>query len=244
MRTIGDADVGKRLPSVRHLQKGITCSSATLTQAIRALQSEGVLSRTGRGRSPMIVSREPQGLLWLGGMQEFGEQIEIIGEPDRRTTTAVDDSLAKAAAQFLKLRDDQPMVLVERIRRLQERPRKWPSGAGPARRQTPMRWDRTYLPAHRLQATFFSVDLKRSGLRSSLWESGIRPQSRHFLMSAGLATPEEATKLGLPQREPHPVVRVIRESLDDEGEPVEYLYLVCYSWYVEYTHRGVELEKQ
>jgi GntR family transcriptional regulator len=226
--------VGEQLPSAEQLASRLKCSLGPVIRALRSLQAEGYLS-LGRGRRAYVLAREAAGVLGLGGLREFGDKIHVLSATVRLVEPNENRLVAFAAQQLAAPKET--LVVVDRVRRLR---------ISSATDATPVRWDRSFMVAARVPASFLAIDFTKPlpGLLASQERAGMKSVLQEFALTGGLASDEEATKLGLSAGAAVPVLHVKRKSYDHTMAPTEYLAIVSYAWPVRYRYAlPLELER-
>jgi GntR family transcriptional regulator len=234
LEEIRTRQIGEQLPSAQQLAARLKCSHGPVLRALRTLQAEGYLS-LGRGRRAYVLAREAAGVLGLGGLREFGDKIQVLSASVRLVEPGENRLVAHAAQQLAAPKD--ALVVVDRVRRLR---------IAAATDATPVRWDRSFMVASRVPASFLAIDFGKPlpGLLASQEKAGMKAVVQEFTLSGALASDEEAAKLGLPQRVPVPVLHVTRKAYDHSMAPTEYLAIVSYAWPVRYRYKlPLELER-
>jgi GntR family transcriptional regulator len=227
LEEIRDRQVGEQLPSALQLAASLKCSLGPVLRALRTLQAEGYLS-LGRGRRAYVLAREAAGVLGLGGLREFGDKIQVLSATVRLVEPGENRLVALAAQELAAPKET--LVLVDRVRRLR---------IAVAADAAPVRWDRSFMVASRVPASFLAIDFSKPlpGLLTSQEKAGMKAVLQEFTLSGRLASEEEATKLGLPPRAPVPVLHVTRKAYDHSMAPTEYLAIVSYAWPVRYRYK-------
>ena len=119
--TSGRWEVGERLPSERELCEAFQLSRTTIREAIDALVNEGLLRREkGRGTfiaEPKITEK------WLDAPDNFTESMQEQGY--QIETKVLNLSLipaAHAVARELRLRSEEPVIVLDRLRIVLQEP--------------------------------------------------------------------------------------------------------------------------
>src|SRR4051794_37735985 len=136
LREIRTMNVGDRLHSVEQLATRLGCSERPVNRALEWLGAQGYLTLR-RGARAQLVTNQPHGVLGLGGVREFGDELEVISGSIYSVNPG-DNPLAHMAAQVLKAPEGTPLAVVDRVRRL--RPSK-------SRPKNAVRWDRSFMVA-------------------------------------------------------------------------------------------------
>ncbi|MGH2659822.1 MAG: GntR family transcriptional regulator [Actinomycetota bacterium] len=117
----GEMAPGSQLPSEPALAANLRVSRATLREALRSLEEEGLVSRT-RGAGTFVTHRPH---LRNGLDDNFGvtDAIRAAGmEPGTESVTVVEASGSPEEARQLGLQPGHPVVVVERVRTANRRP--------------------------------------------------------------------------------------------------------------------------
>ena len=177
-----------------------------------------------RGARAQLVTNQPHGVLGLGGVREFGDDVEVISGSIYSVVPA-SSALARMAAQVLRAPAGTPLAVVDRVRRL--RPSK-------SRPKNVIRWDRSFMIASQV-GDLWTVDFSKPapGSLQSQERANLRPVLEEVALSATIASDEEAAKLGLVGKGPAAVLTVVRKSYDTNRRPIEYLLVVSHNWTVQ-----------
>jgi DNA-binding GntR family transcriptional regulator len=216
-------NVGDRLDSVEQLGARLGCSERPVNRALEWLGAQGYLALR-RGTRAQLVTNQPHGVLGLGGLREFGDELEVVSGRIYSVDVA-SSALARMAAEVLKAPPGTPLAVVDRVRRL--RPSK-------SRPQNAVRWDRSFMIASQV-GDLWTVDFSKPapGLLRSQERANLRPVLEEVTLAAALASQEEAAKLGLLGKGPAAVLTVVRKSYDTNRKPTEYLLVVSHDWTVQ-----------
>jgi GntR family transcriptional regulator len=119
--TSGRWDVGERLPSERELCDIFNLSRTTIREAIDALVSEGLLRREkGRGTfvsEPKITEK------WLGAPDSFTDSMAEQGyQIETKVLTLSVVPAPHRVARELRLRSDEPVIVLDRLRLILNEP--------------------------------------------------------------------------------------------------------------------------
>lgn len=204
-----DMEPGDLLPSERELSEHYGLSRTTVRQALRELESMGLVDRR-HGKGTFVAEPHVEATN-LSGTYSFTEQMRRLG--CNPSTQIIDFGVVDAPKQVASNLDLPLGGMVYSFRRL-----RLADGV-------PMMVERTYLPASVFPGLtsellehnpLYDVIEKRYGVI-------IREAKEEF--SASLASGEEAFRLGI--SEGSAVLRLVRRTRDDVGQIVEYTHSVA-----------------
>ncbi|KIC05296.1 GntR family transcriptional regulator [Ligilactobacillus ruminis DPC 6832] len=113
-------DVGDRIPSERELALEFNVSRMTLRQAVQTLVEEGILERQV-GAGTFVARKKVQEK--MTGVTSFTELMEEQGKkPSSRTVSYLVTTPSLSEMERLKLKDDEKVLRMERIRYADEVP--------------------------------------------------------------------------------------------------------------------------
>jgi GntR family transcriptional regulator len=207
----GEFTPGDRIPSESQLGDTYHLSRITIRQALSDLEREGLLERVpGKGTFVRGHGSHVERIPRLSG---FGENVKALGlEPGYRTLKAEPMRVSKAIAERLHAQSGKAFV-VERVLL---------ADGEPIAEHT------SYLPLWLVKAappdTFSIAALDRDSLYRAIALSGARMFRADEVVEPGLATHDEAERLGT--HEGALVLRVARTVVDAVGTPLEYVLLI------------------
>jgi GntR family transcriptional regulator len=190
-----------RFPTDAELVDQYSVSRHTVREAIRHLNSAGVLRRE-RGRGTVINRgrfEQP-----LGALYSLFRSVESSGASQRSEVVELREDTDPAVAARLELEPDEPLLYLERIR---------------CADQAPLALDRSWLPM-RLAGDLLTSDFERTALYDELEQRcGIRPDAGWERIAPVLPTPEQRRTLAMKRGE----AAFFLERLGTaHGEPIEW----------------------
>lgn len=201
-RRLEAGDFADSFPTDLELTTSYGVSRHTAREAVRRLQSEGVVTRE-RGRGTFV--RTPAFEQATGALYSLFRSIEGRGLEQR--SEVLDRAIVSDAevAGQLGLGPDAELVRFERLR--------FADGQ-------PLAHDIVWLPAD-VARPLLDVDLTRTALYDELQRCcGVRPVAGTERIATAMPTAEERRLLRMPPK--HPVFRILRRSVDAEGRPLEW----------------------
>jgi GntR family transcriptional regulator, N-acetylglucosamine utilization regulator len=206
----GELHPGDPLPGELRLCTQYDVSRTVVRQALIELEFEGLVDRQ-KGRGTFVtLPKTAQGLVQsLSGQYEDLAQRGLHLRSEVRLLELV--PATPAVASHMNLAEGEPVVLLERLRLVDDEP--WVLAL-------------TYLPATTL-ADLQKADLENGSLYAVMERMGIRPVHGRRTIEAREAGETVARDLGL--RRTSPVLLLTSKGMDAAGHPVEYF---------EAFHRG------
>ena len=171
-------------PTYMDLTAHYQVSRQTVREALRRLQSEGLIERS-RGRGTVLAERPVE--QQLGTLYSLFRSAEEQGFVQESVVRFLELRRNDEAASMLGCRSDEPLVYLERVRLIDGRPAVL---------------DCSWLPAH-LANPLLDADFHHTALyREMEARCGLRPDAGWERMSPVLPTPEQRDLLGLQARVP------------------------------------------
>lgn len=200
-RRLQSDDFDGQFPGEHELCREYDVSRHTVREALRRLRDRGVLD-SGRGR--MTKVRRDRIEQSLGALYSLFREVEARGMVQRSSVLACEQVVAPTVARRLGLLDDDPLLLLARLRYADEEP---------------LAVDRAWLPLS-LAAPLLDVDFSHAGLYDVLEaRAGIRLTGGRETITAVVPSPDDEVLLALPTGVG--VLRIERTaSVDDR--PVEW----------------------
>jgi len=180
-RRIALGEYEARFATDHELMEEYGVSRHTIRQAVRYLQDEGLIARQ-RGRGSVV---QPTFVQPLGTMYSLFRSIEASGADQRSLVIFQGEEQHAVAARVLKLKEDAPMMLLDRVRLADG---------------VPIAHDRAWLPLE-VAAPLLNLDFSHTALYDELQQhcgcvpdggiERIRPvlltdvESKHLQVSAG-----------------------------------------------------------
>ena len=197
----GEILPGKKLPSERQLQSDFDISRTTLRSVLDDMQREGMIySHPGKGRYIAKTVLDQQ-LNYLTG---FSQEMKKKGiEPTTRIIYQHVVIAQPSVANLLQIPDGSHIFILKRLRFTD---------------MNPVAIEDTHITLS-LCPGIVNVDFSRSSLYEFLATQGLRPTSAHQVMTAELATVEEANLLNISY--PGSLMRVKRSTFLSNGKPIE-----------------------
>lgn len=178
-RRIDDGEFATRFPTDEDLVESYGVSRHTAREALRRLVSEGVVVRE-RGRGTALAHGRVEQP--LDSMYSLFEAVEAGGLEQTSQLLTMAEVSNPEAAEVLGRPTEEPLVLLERLRR-----------AG----DEPLAVDRVWLP-NRVGRPLLDVDWTHTSLYEQLAENGTgRPDQGWERVRAVTPSPEDAQRLGL-----------------------------------------------
>ena len=197
----GEWPEGQRVPSEKALVEEFGTSRGPVRQALSQLRAEGLIDG-GRGAPPRVQRAIPSQS--FDTYLSFTEWAEGLGRVASQKTIEVARRLADdQLARDLEVEPDSPVVVVTRLRMIDDEPVMLERG--------------TYTAdagQHLLEA-----DLETSSIYQTLRDHGIIPSRARNVIDAVAAGPLDAHWLGI--AEGGPLLRVRRVSYDQHGRVVD-----------------------
>lgn len=192
---------GSRVPSEAELMAEFGVSRAPVRQAMAALRAEGVIAGP-RGAPPRVQPEIPSQPFTT--FMSFTEWVTAMGRtPGQRTLEVARRPAPPRVAKQLRLTEGDPVVVVVRLRLLDEVPTMLEHSTYPLS-----------IGVHLLTA-----DLDSGSVYRLLREIGCEPTRARHLIDAVAAGDPEVRSLGV---EPgSPLLRVRRTAYDQQGQPME-----------------------
>ena len=201
-RRLEAGDFADSFPTDLELTTSYGVSRHTAREAVRRLQSEGVVTRE-RGRGTFV--RTPSFEQATGALYSLFRSIEAKGLEQR--SEVLDRAIVTDpdVAARLDLDPDAELVRFERVRLADGQP---------------LAHDIVWLPAD-VARPLLDVDLTRTALYDELQRCcGVRPVAGTERIATAMPTADERRLLRMPPK--HPVFRILRRSVDAEGRPIEW----------------------
>lgn len=174
----------ERFPTDRELVDHYAVSRHTVRDAVRRLQSEGVLDRE-RGRGSFV--RRARIEQPLGALYSMFRSVEAQGFEQRSTVRSLEERYDAQAAGVLGLTADQPLVYLERVRMVND---------------SPVALDCSWLPAG-VARPLLGVDFTHTALYQELAERcGLSPTSGWERIRPALPTGEQRRILAIGPTQP------------------------------------------
>lgn len=205
----GEWKPGQRIPSERELCETYRVSRMTVRQAVTELVNENLLWRD-QGRGTFVSKPKIQKL--LSRLTSFTEDMRARGKQAGARVLRLELAPAKpAVAHALQIAENQPVVLIERLRLADDEP---------------VGIETSHLSFERCEAILHE-DLSRSLYELLTSKFGQFPTHAEEQLEAAACSAHEAELLGV--RRGTPVLSIKRTTLNQELRPIEY---------VESTYRG------
>ena len=204
----GELRSQQQLPSEAELMEQYAVSRITVRQALAGLEQEHLIVKVP-GKGSFVTEHKP--FQELGRLQGFSEAMAPYGHATRNLLLDIHTQPASAlVAQRLALFEGDPVVIIRRVRYLN---------------QQPLSLDLTYLP-QTIGARLHPEQLRQRDIFLLLeQEIGIALGHADLSLDATLATAEQAMHLGLIGGEP--LLRIERLTYDQQGRPLDFEYLYC-----------------
>lgn len=200
-RRIAAGEFRSRFPGDEELRTAYGVSRHTVREAVRRLQSEGVVER-GRGRGTYVRDRvieQP-----LGTLYSLFRSVEEQGFVQRSVVLRLEERRDDEAAKVLGCASSDPLIYLQRLRLADDEP---------------VVLDSSWLPAA-LASPLLSVDFTRTALYRELHvRCGVRPNAGWERINPVLPGREQRQFLGL--RPGSPVLAIERLACHD-SMPVEW----------------------
>ena len=206
-RRLEAGEFSSHFPGDGELMDSYEVSRHTVREAVRRLSDDGLVVRE-RGRGTHVTTpgiEQP-----LGTLYSLYRSIEAQGFEQHSTVRALDERTDAEAAGVLGLKQDAPMVYLERLRLADARP---------------VALDCSWLPA-KLARPLLDCDFSRTALYAELAErTGVQPCSGWERIQPELPTPEQRKALGL--RAKQPVFAIERVTYGpDNAHPLEWRHSI------------------
>lgn len=202
----GEIQPGAKLPSERDLQNELGISRTTLRMVLDELQRTGLIySHPGKGHYVSKAVLDQQ-LSHLSGFTH--DMLQKGLEPSARILEQGVENASPSLASQLQIAVGATVFRLKRLRL---------AGGKPVSIQE----------AHiilSLCPDIVTVNFQQASLYDFLSAHGLHPASAHQIMTAELATPEEARWLNLSY--PASVMRMNRTTFLSSGKPIEYVQSV------------------
>ncbi len=200
----GDLKPGEQLPSERQLGEAFGASRMTVRQAMRTLSERGLIeTRSGLGS---FVGRQvhEQPISTLSG---FTEAMRRVGRASSSIVLSAGSATASLeAARALEIPQGSPVHRLVRVRLVDS---------------VAIAIETTDIPVDVLPNLFSLADFGSASLYSVLRLNGITPTEGEQSLTAAL--PDHATALTLQITPQTPVLNLIRRTLDQHRNPIEYV---------------------
>lgn len=191
----------ERFPTDAELVERYQVSRHTVREAVRRLQSEGILNRS-RGVGTFVrpkVIEQP-----IGTLYSLFRSVEEHGFTQRSVVRFLEERTDAAAAKMLSRPADEPLVYLERLRLADE---------------DPVLLDCSWLPAA-VARPLLDVDFTHTALYRELGERcGARPDAGWERLAPEIPTREQRTLLGLRAGVP---ALAIERLASEHGVPLEW----------------------
>ncbi len=176
---IDSGEFADRFPTDEELVESYGVSRHTAREAVRRLCADGIVVRE-RGRGTTLA--DPRAERPLDAMYSLFEAVEASGIEQTSELLAETEGTNPEAALALGLAENEPLVLIERLRHADDEP---------------LALDRVWLPAS-VGRPLLGSDWSRTSLYSRLAATGgSRPDAGWERVRAVLAAPEDAGHLSL-----------------------------------------------
>ena len=198
----GNLAPGDQLPSEAELCEKFATSRGPVRQAMATLRSEGIIS-SGRGRRSVVLnSHRAETFEAVLSVSSWFESMGIT--PSQKTLWLARRPAPAKAAKALRLKEDDPIVFVHRIR----------SANG-----IPAIVERQYFPLE-IGQQLLNFDADNGSVHSYLRQQGVEFDNVYRRMTVESASEEDARALGIDAGQP--VFRVCFEIADHSGTALEY----------------------
>lgn len=187
----GKYEVGSYIPSERELIEYFQVSRITIRRALDALVAQGVLMRA-QGKGTVVIKSPAQRTITplMGSLESIVEMGETT---NARVIAATFEKAGKLIAKSLKIRPDEPVLKVTRIRNGSDGPfaylNNWVKGS--------------------ISGLLNQDELEEKSILSQLKAQGMMPQTAEQVIRATLCPPDVAqvleTSVGVPLLEVHRV---------------------------------------
>ena len=181
---LSDGEFANEFPTDAKLREHYQVSRQTVREALRRLQTEGLIER-GRGRGTFVRQRpiEQQ----MGTLYSLFRSAEEQGFDQRSVVRFLETRRDAEAAGMLGCDPGEPLVYLERLRLIDG---------------NPVVLDCSWLPA-RMASSLLDADFTHTALYKEMeLRCGLRPDSGWEQVSPLLPTPEQRELLGLKPRTP------------------------------------------
>lgn len=194
---------GDRLPSERTLQTELEISRTTLRVVLDELQREGLIySHPGKGRYVAAAILEQQ----LNRLTGFSQDMRNRGiEPTARVIHKQVEASQPEVASQLQIPPGSNILRLKRIRFADTKP---------------VAIEETHVSIA-FCPEIVEVDFEKGSLYDFFIAQGLRPASAHQVMTADIATKEEARTLKMPF--PSGIMRMERTTFLSDGTPIEFV---------------------
>ncbi len=191
-----------RFPTEPELMAEYGVSRHTVREALQTLRAQGrVVAERGRGSRVVAVSREPDGALW-----SLFRAVESAGMTQTSDVLTLTEVTAPTIAVQLELPPGEPLVHLERLRRVDGEP---------------LAHDRAWLPA-RLARPLLDADFTHTALYDQLTQRcGVTLDSVRETVTATTGTEAERERLALADT-PDVALLVLQRKGYSAGRPVEW----------------------
>jgi GntR family transcriptional regulator len=199
----GELQPGEKLPSERNLQTELDISRTTLRAVLDELQREGMIySHPGKGRYIAKTILDQQ----LTHLTGFSQDMQKKGiKPRAKVILQGVEAAQPHLASQLQISPGSNIFKLNRLRFAEK---------------NPVAIEETHIPLS-VCPEIVSVDFSQASLYEFLTTQGLRPASAHQVMTAEIATAEEADFLSISY--PGSVMRMKRTTFLSNGKPIEFV---------------------
>nr|WP_274387994.1 GntR family transcriptional regulator [Salsipaludibacter albus] len=191
-RRLADGEIADRFPTDRELVEHYDVSRHTVREAVDRLKARGVIQRE-RGRGSTVV--RPQLLQAMGTVYSLFRAVEATGAAQTSEVLRLDATTDERAAAKLEVDADAPLVVLERLRRLDGEP---------------LALDTVWLPGD-VAEPLLQVDFRHTALYDELDDLlGISPTSGEEIITP--VVPDAHLREVLDLDEDEAVQRIVRTS--------------------------------
>ena len=199
----GDLQPGEKLPSERNLQADLDISRTTLRAVLDELQREGMIySHPGKGRYIAKTVLDQQ-LTHLTGFSQ--DMLKKGIEPSAKVILQEVESASPHLAYQLQITLGSNIFKLKRLRFAEK---------------NPVAIEETHITLS-LCPDIVNVDFEQASLYEFLTTQGLQPASAQQIMTAELATIEEADLLNISY--PGSIMRMNRTTFLSNGKPIEFV---------------------
>lgn len=182
-RRIASHEFDPGFPGELSLTEEYEVSRHTIREALRVLRGEGLV-RSGRGRGSIVTA--PRYRQSLGALYSLFDTLAAQGATQRSEVLRLAPTTNATIAAYLSLPATTPLVVLERVRLVDDEP---------------LAHDTSWLPAA-IAAPLLECDFTRTGLYAELQQFGVLIDSGSERVSAVGAPRHIASHLGVPAQAP------------------------------------------